>query len=695
MLNELPITSLKGVGPRTQELLTRLHIEHIQDLLFHLPNRYEDRTRVTPIGSLRDGDRVLIEGKIKLTQILYGRRRSLLCRLSDGTGDILLRFFHFTASQQAQLTAPGLLLRCYGTVRFNYRFGIEMIHPEYRRVEPGQPLILEDRLTPIYPTTKGLQQNTLRKLIWQALSIVDRSPAEMQELLPDNFIQRFQLPTLVDALHYLHQPPKNTRLLDLQKAEHPAHRRLIIEELLAQQLGVRQFRAKIKAHSAPILQPGSLNFQQTLCHHLPFALTNAQNRVIDEINRDLAQPNPMLRLVQGDVGSGKTIVAAMAIANVVECGYQAALMAPTEILAEQHRHNMEKWFSPLKIKIAWLLGSLSAHEKSENLRAIATGECAIAIGTHALFQNEVEFQKLALVVIDEQHRFGVHQRLALKSKGLNQGWQPHQLIMTATPIPRTLAMTAYADLDVSIIDELPPGRKPIKTSIISRHRRSEIVKRIQDNGQRGYQAYWVCTLIEESEERQCEAAVAVFLELQKQLSTLRVGLIHGRLSKVEKEETMLAFKQGKVDLLVATTVIEVGVDVPNANLMVIENAERLGLAQIHQLRGRVGRGASESFCVLLYQPPLSELAKQRLQILRETQDGFVVAQKDLRLRGPGELLGTRQAGVAELRVADLIRDEALLPEVTRAAELIIRQYPERVQGLLGRWVRHQEQYASV
>ncbi|WP_423063507.1 ATP-dependent DNA helicase RecG [Candidiatus Paracoxiella cheracis] len=694
-LASLTINSLKGVGPRVAEHLSRLNIHKVQDLLFHLPLRYQDRTRISSIASLKAGDQVLIEGTIQLGSVVFRGRRNLICRVIDATGTIILRFFHFNATQLQRLSTPGLQIRCFGEVRQNYNGGLEMVHPEYRIVNEGEPQILEDRLTPIYPTTKGLQQATLRKLTAQALDLLQQE-ADNIELLPEDLLRQFQLPQLQEALIYVHRPPPKAPTDLLQNGQHPTQQRLALEELIAHQLGLQRLRNQIKQHKAPVLcgQPNN-DLQTSLKKLLPFQLTAAQQRVIHEINEDIVNGTPMLRLVQGDVGSGKTIVAIMSVLRAVENGYQAAVMAPTEILAEQHLRSFDTWLAPFGIKIGWLSGSLTHRERNEALKKIRVGEYQVVIGTHALFQKDVEFSNLALVVIDEQHRFGVHQRLALKTKGILDDCYPHQLIMTATPIPRTLAMTAYVDLDVSIIDELPPGRVPINTLLISNSRRSEVIDRVRASCLQGQQAYWVCMLIEDSEALQCQAAEVTAKELQQLLPNLKVGLIHGRLKATDKEAMMSAFKKGAIDLLVATTVIEVGVDVPNANLMVIENPERLGLSQLHQLRGRIGRGTQESHCVLLYQKPLSRTAEQRLAIMRRTNDGFVIAQEDLNLRGPGEILGTRQAGLLRLQVADLLRDKTLLPRVRHAGEWIVQKHPERVAPLMRRWLHGLEQYVEV
>lgn len=694
MLDLIPVTTLKRVGPRTRELLANLDIHTVQDLLFHLPLRYEDRTRLTPIGALCQGDQVVIEGKIQMASVAYGRRRSLVCHIRDKTGSLILRFYHFNAKQQQQLMARHLLVRCFGTVRQNYQGRLEMVHPEYRLVDELAPLNLEDRLTPVYPTTKGLTQTKWRDLMAQSLAFL-KKPDFIEELLPKSLRDQFQLPELKEALLYVHCPPREASIDLLQAKKHPTQRRLIFEELLAQQVGLQRLRLCVRMHSAPALNTAKNNGQDQLRRTLPFQLTKAQQRTIAEINQDLATSRPMLRLVQGDVGSGKTIVAAMAIVKTVENGYQSAVMAPTELLAEQHYQAFRHWLEPLGIRVGWLAGSLNDSARENALRKIASGENQVIIGTHALFQESVKFHRLALIVIDEQHRFGVHQRLALKEKGLIGNDHPHQLIMTATPIPRTLSMTAYADLDVSIIDELPPGRKPITTVLIPSRRREAVIERVKQNCKAGKQAYWVCTLIDDSEVLQCEAAEVTHKKLQQSLKNLKVGLIHGRLNKDEKNAVMVAFKSGEIDLLVATTVIEVGVDVPKATLMVIENSERLGLAQIHQLRGRIGRGEHKSFCVLFYQPPLSRQAKERLSILRASQDGFAIAEKDLELRGAGELLGTRQAGLFRFRIADIVRDQSLLPLVQKMSELMVQQCETQADRLLSRWLKGAEMYVGV
>jgi ATP-dependent DNA helicase RecG len=691
-LNQLPCTILKGVGTRVAECLQRLQIETVQDLLFHLPFRYQDRTHVTPLADLRPGDHTVIEGVIDGIEIKRGRRTSLLCHLRDHGGHITLRFFHFNQTQQQQFAQPGIRVRCFGEVRWGM-MGYEMVHPEYRLLQTNAPVPVEEHLTPIYSTTEGLSQQTLRKLAAQALHLLQQQDG-LEDLVPQTVWQNFQLSSLSEALWLVHQPPPDACIPQLLAGVHPAQQRLAFEELMAQQLSRQRLRQQLKQQIAPVFNQTSA-VVATFLSQLPFQLTQAQQRVIQEIKQDLATANPMLRLIQGDVGSGKTIVAALAALQVISAGYQAAIMAPTELLAEQHFQNFQRWFTPLGFEVIFLAGKSKGKNRQATVQKIANGEARLMVGTHALFQEKVTFQNLALLVIDEQHRFGVQQRLALRSKGLQNEYYPHQLIMTATPIPRTLAMTAYAELDCSIIDELPPGRTPVTTVVIPNQRRQEVLERVQHNCHNGKQAYWVCTLIEESEVLQCQAAEATLAQLQTALPELRIGLIHGRLKSAEKEYIMAIFKAAGLDLLVATTVIEVGVDVPNASLMIIENAERLGLAQLHQLRGRVGRGAVQSHCVLLYQTPLSPLAKERLAILRATQDGFVIAQRDLELRGPGEVLGTRQTGVMQLKIADLQRDRELLPDVRRATEFLIQHHPGVVEPLIRRWLGTNEQYGSV
>lgn len=683
------VTELKGVGAALAEKLQKLHIETLQDLIFHLPIRYQDRTRVLPIGQLKFGDEIVVEGKVTSCDVQMGKRRSLVCRIRDDSGSLCLRFFHFNASQKKQFEA-GKAIRCFGEVRRGST-GLEMFHPEYQLVSDDWQSE-EDRLTPIYPLTEGITQNKIRLLCEQALEHL--SPYNLQEWLPAEIRQEFQLPALYDAVKYLHQPPTNANIEELKMGSHPAQYRLSFEELLAHQLSLigKKFKAK-EDLSISLNEPGEILGK--LLESLPFSPTNAQNRVVSEIRQDLTKGHPMLRLIQGDVGSGKTLVAAMTAAVFVAQDLQVAVMAPTEILAEQHLVNFSQWFKPLGIEVAWMVGKLKGKQREQELAKIASGEAKIVVGTHALFQDSVEFHNLSLAIIDEQHRFGVHQRMALREKGMNGQLQPHQLIMTATPIPRTLAMSAYADLDCSIIDELPPGRTPVSTIVVSDQRRDEVISRVQAACQQGQQAYWVCTLIEESDALQCQAAEDTASMLSEQLKGLAIGLVHGRLKPQEKADIMGRFKAGELQLLVATTVIEVGVDVPNASLMVIENPERLGLAQLHQLRGRVGRGSAASHCVLLYKTPLGQQGKARLSTMRETSDGFKIAEKDLELRGPGELLGSRQTGLMEFKVADLQRDKGLLDQVQATAQRLYHHHPEAISPLLQRWLPNIDHYLNV
>jgi ATP-dependent DNA helicase RecG len=688
-LADVPVTVLKGVGPRNAERLQRLGIATVQDLLFHLPTRYEDRTRILPIRGLRPGVHAVIQGTVELAEIRYGRRRSLLVRLVDDSAAIQLRFFHFSNAQKANM-ARGATLRCFGEVRLGPQ-GLEIVHPEVQRVAPDDPVEVEQSLTPIYPTTEGLHQLSWRELTAQALERL--GDGGLQELLPPAIRDELGLGPLADAVRLLHRPPPDDAQALQSEAGHPAQRRLAIEELLAHQLALRALRQRQRRHGAPPLR-GDGHLQQALLQALPFALTGAQQRVVDELRADLARAQPAMRLVQGDVGSGKTVVAALAALCCIEAGYQVALMAPTELLAEQHLRNFDAWLSPLGVAVGWLSGRSKGRRRAAFLQRLEDGAVGLVVGTHALFQDDVVFARLGLVIVDEQHRFGVHQRLALRDKGV-EGGVPHQLVMTATPIPRTLAMTAYADLDLSVIDELPPGRTPVTTVVVPDHRRDEVVERVARACAEGRQAYWVCTLVEESEALQAEAAEDTAAALDDALEGLVVGLVHGRMKGADKADVMARFKAGEIDLLVATTVIEVGVDVPNASLMVIENAERLGLSQLHQLRGRVGRGAAQSHCVLLYHPPLGETAQARLAVMRETNDGFVVARRDLELRGPGEVLGTRQTGEVQFRIADLLRDQDLVPRAQQLADRILASHGPCVEPLVRRWIGHRTQYADV
>ncbi|OIN14330.1 ATP-dependent DNA helicase RecG [Oceanisphaera psychrotolerans] len=688
-LDKMSLSLLKGVGEKMLEKLHRLGLETVQDLLFHLPLRYEDRTHICPIAGLMPGMHTSVVGEIVDSNISYGRKRMLICRMRDDSGTLTLRFFNFAAAQKNSLTA-GTRLRAFGEIRPGHH-GLEIIHPEYTLLQGDQPASAEASLTPVYGTTEGLRQISLRQLTDQALALLEQQP--LQEWLPDGLYDR-QL-GLNEAVRLLHRPPPDVALFELERGQHPAQQRLVMEELLAHNLSVLKVREQSQSHQARSLaHPGRLI--DDFLARLPFSPTVAQQRVVAEIGADLQKNVPMMRLVQGDVGSGKTLVAALAALQVIGNQGQVALMAPTELLAEQHANNFAAWLAPLGIQVGWLAGKVKGKARAEQLERLASGELGMIVGTHALFQEQVQFNALELVIIDEQHRFGVHQRLALREKGSQGEVYPHQLIMTATPIPRTLAMTAYADLDTSIIDELPPGRTPVTTVAMPDTRREDIVARVREVcREQGRQAYWVCTLIDESEVLECQAAEDTAAELTAQLPELKVGLVHGRMKAAEKQQVMADFKDGKLDLLVATTVIEVGVDVPNASLMIIENPERLGLAQLHQLRGRVGRGAVASHCVLLYHAPLTKTAGQRLGVLRDTNDGFVIAQKDLEIRGPGELLGTRQTGLADLKIADLVRDQALLPEVQRLARYLADRHPAVVEPLIRRWLGQRDHYGKV
>ncbi|QDH69157.1 ATP-dependent DNA helicase RecG [Marilutibacter alkalisoli] len=690
-----PLTALPGVGAKVAEKLAARGIESLQDLWLHLPRQYEDRTAITPIGALVPGMAAQVEGRVEAVERGFRYRPMLRVAIGDDSqATLVLRFFHFR-SQQVNQFRVGARVRCYGTPRPGHH-GLEIVHPSYRVLDEHADEALGERLDPVYPAIEGIGPASLRRMITAAL---ERLPDEVAlELLPAELRRQLHLPSLREALLTVHRPPPDTDLNALLAGTHPAQRRLAIEELLAHHLSLRRQRLAQQAHAAPVLKKGAL--AKRLQAALPFKLTGAQRRVFEQIRRDLALSRPMLRLVQGDVGSGKTVVAALAAMLAVESGKQAALMAPTELLAEQHLSNLRGWLEPLGVRVAWLAGKVTGKARTRVLEEVASGEAQVVVGTHALMQQGVGFHDLALAIVDEQHRFGVHQRLALRDKGAGgsigeHAVVPHQLVMTATPIPRTLAMAAYADLDVSAIDELPPGRTPVQTVALSAGRRPELVERIRSACAEGRQAYWVCTLIDDSDEVVAQAAQTTYEELSAQLEGLRVGLVHGRMKATEKQAAMRAFKDGETDLLVATTVIEVGVDVPNASLMIIENAERLGLAQLHQLRGRVGRGRAASNCVLLYQPPLSKLARQRLETMRQTQDGFVIAEKDLELRGPGELLGTRQTGLAAFRVADLIRDADLLPRVHEIGERLMETSPELAARIVARWVGGAARYAAA
>lgn len=690
MLDQMQVTALKGVGDKQAEKLAKLGLHVVQDLLFHLPHRYQDKTKIIPLDQAIIGQECQIDLQIQSQRLTQGRRPTLLVSCIDSSGEQLgLRFFHFHPSQARQFKR-GEQIRVFGELRAGPN-GLEMAHPQYKVFSYETPA-LDDTLTPVYPTTDGLGQATLVKLIKQAITLLKQYP--LTEGLNQAWLSHWQLPPINQALLTLHQPQPSDDLAQIKRFEHPAQSRLIIEELVTQQLSLQLMRQQQVQRFAPRL--AASRTANALLASLPFALTQAQQRVWQEIIADLKQTRPMQRLVQGDVGSGKTIIAALAALQAADADYQVAIMAPTEILAEQHRNHFAEWLAPLGIEMAWLNGRLKIAEKREMLAKISSGEAKVAVGTHALFQDSVEFNRLGLVIIDEQHRFGVHQRLSLNQKAQAdeiENFAPHQLTMTATPIPRTLAMTAYGDLDISVIDELPPGRLPVDTAVLGNQKRQEVMAHLYHACKTGVQAYWVCPLIDESELLDAQAAQTTYDEFQHLWPDLRVGLVHGRLKAIEKELIMQQFKAHELDLLVATTVIEVGVNVPNASLMIIENAERLGLSQLHQLRGRVGRGAKKSHCVLLYQPPLSVTAKARLQIMRETNDGFVIAEEDLRIRGPGEVLGTRQTGGISLRIADIQRDQAWIePAQQLASQLLEQPQPGLVALLQQRWIGEKVEY---
>ncbi|WP_052101424.1 ATP-dependent DNA helicase RecG [Lysobacter arseniciresistens] len=697
------LTTLAGCGPKVAEKLAARGLVRLQDLWLQLPRQYEDRTRLTPIRALQPGVAAQVEGRVEAVERGFRYRPLLRVAIGDDSrATLVLRFFHFRSAQVNQFRV-GARVRCYGTPRPGQN-GLEIVHPSYRVLDDAVDDGLGDRLDPVYPVIEGIGPASLRRLIGLAL---DRLPDDgTLELLPPSLLASLHLPPLREALLTVHRPPGDADVALLLEGRHPAQRRLVLEELLAHHLSLRRQRIAQQAHAAPALRDTTLAAR--LRDALPFELTGAQQRVFDEILADLARPSPMLRLVQGDVGSGKTVVAALVAMLAVADGRQAALMAPTELLAEQHLANLRGWLEPLGLQVAWLAGKVTGRARAKVLQAVASGEAQVVVGTHALMQDGVAFHDLALAIVDEQHRFGVHQRLALRDKGAGgevgaSAVVPHQLVMTATPIPRTLAMSAYADLDVSAIDELPPGRTPVQTVALGDGRRPELVERIRSACAEGRQAYWVCTLIDEPDDDgpgaamkvEAQAAQSTYEALSTQLPEVRVGLVHGRMKPADKQATMAAFKAGDIDLLVATTVIEVGVDVPNASLMIIENAERLGLAQLHQLRGRVGRGSAASSCVLLYRSPLSQLARQRLETMRETSDGFVIAEKDLELRGPGELLGTRQTGLAGFRLADLARDADLLPQVHDIAGQLLDGSPGIADAIVARWVGGAVRYAGA
>ena len=685
---------LKGVGPKVAEKLHKLGIETQRDLLFHLPLRYEDRTQVTPIGSLQPGRRSLVQAEVLHMGTSFRRqgpsRKILVAKLADHSGVFTIRLFFFNARQQ-QLLEKGNWLRCFGEVRMAMG-ELEMIHPEFELVDIDNPPELNQNLTPVYPTTDGLHQISISKIVAQVIDKLQTS--EMLETLPQVWLDEHQFPDFKDAMLRLHRPGNRQDTDLISQSQHPAQLRFIVEELCAHRLALLERRAQIKNRETPQIY-SKLDLQNKLIDTLPYDLTHAQINAVNDLNQDFESGKPMIRLLQGDVGSGKTIVAALACLPVVESGFQCALMAPTEILAEQHIQNFSQWLEPLSLRVISLMGADKGKKREQKLAAIANGEADIIIGTHALFQASVEFKSLGFIIIDEQHRFGVDQRLALQKKAINEE-MPHQLIMTATPIPRTMAMSIYADLDYTQIDELPPGRKPVTTSIVSEQQRQSLIERVAQSCEQGGQVYWVCTLIEESDALQCEAAEVTFESLRQQVPQLSIGLVHGRMKAAEKEAQIAAFKAGKIQILVATTVIEVGVDVPNASIMIIENPERLGLSQIHQLRGRVGRGERESFCILLVKNKLSEISRQRLDIIRRYHDGFQIAEKDLELRGAGEVLGTRQTGEASFKIADLLRDQDCFADVEELADLIQQKaYSEMRLNLLQNWVGERKNYTEV
>ncbi|MEM7017639.1 MAG: ATP-dependent DNA helicase RecG, partial [Pseudomonadota bacterium] len=683
MKDNAPVTQLSGVGPQTAQRLERLGIESVHDLLFHLPYRYQDRTRIQNIADLKSGEDAVVQGTVNSTEIKVSKRRMLICTIADDTGTLILRFFHFTPNQQQQLS-PGTAIRCFGEARAGYYDALEMAHPDYQLLHDAEAPLTDATLTPVYPLTEGVHQKLLRNLTEQVLY------HDMPDYLPAEIVQALQFPSLSEALQTLHRPPPEIDTAAILAGEHPAQQRLAFEELLAHHLSMRMLHQRAQVHQAPVFnsEPGTL--AQKFLAQLPFKPTNAQQRVCNEISVDVSKPKPMQRLVQGDVGSGKTLVAALVALQALESGYQTTLMAPTELLAEQHLRTFSDWFEPFDIEVIWLAGSLTKKQRQQSLERIASNPVSIVIGTHALFQEGVEFTRLGLTIVDEQHRFGVHQRLTLRDKGSDGMQRPHQLIMTATPIPRTLAMTAYANLDVSVIDELPPGRTPVATVVIPDNRRTDIIQRVASACEEGRQAYWVCPLIEESEVLQCQAAEDTAEILSQSLPQLNIGLVHGRMKSAEKEAVMSSFSAGDLHLLVATTVIEVGVNVPNASLMLIENAERLGLSQLHQLRGRVGRGAVESHCVLIYQNPLSLTAKSRLSTMRETQDGFVIAERDLELRGPGEIMGEISLLDGGVRSADAVAasDIVSLIAIDRQTVLrVLKRSPDMVFAVISELCR--------
>ncbi|GAB4187192.1 MAG: ATP-dependent DNA helicase RecG [Wenzhouxiangellaceae bacterium] len=688
--DSIATTALRGVGPRQAEALSALGLNHLGDLLFHLPRAYQNRTQLTPVGALRAGMTAVVEGEIVQSSVIRRHKPMLVAALGDGTGHVGLRFFHLFRNQ-AQVFAPGTRMRCFGEARATPN-GLELIHPSYQRIQADQSPPLPDHLTALYPCGQGVRHGDLARYIQLCVDWLQAGQIDVADLIPAALHDTSGLPNLRQALITLHRPPADVAIDQLLAGQHPASQRLIVEELTAHYLAIRQMNQRRRQQTAPALPPGDLG--QRLLEQLPFSLTGAQQRVSSEVSATLNQPHPSLRLVQGDVGSGKTVIAALAACQAAANQYQTALLAPTELLAEQHASTLRQWLEPLDLRVVWLSGTVKGKARTAALRDIADG-AAVVVGTHALIQSSVEFARLGLVIIDEQHRFGVGQRLALRDKGDDNSGHPHQLMLTATPIPRTLSMTLYAGIQISSIDERPPGRQPIKTVVIDSQRRDQVIQRVALACRQGRQAYWVCTLVEDNEEIPAQAAENTFTELQQQLSDLNVGLVHGKMKPADKERQMSAFRDGQIQLLVATTVIEVGVDVPNASLMIIDNAERLGLAQLHQLRGRVGRGDAASSCVLLYRQPLSHTARSRLDTLRQTDDGFAIAEMDLQLRGPGELLGQRQTGLVQLRVADLTRDRELLPAAESLGERLLQSHPEAAAALIERWLGGNVEYAET
>lgn len=685
-----PCHVLPGVGVKLAQRLSQCGIVTVADLMFHLPYRYQDRTRVLAIRDARPQDWAVMVGHIERVDVKQGRRKVLMAYLSDGTGRVKITFFHFHAHQLEDFQT-GVKVRVFGECR-GLPGQLEMVHPEYRLEQNAASVELDETLTPIYSLTQGLTQHRLRSLVQQALAHYACHLPQL-EWMPQDWLQRWSLLPMHEALRCLHAPPPDISLEHLEQGQHPALRRLVFEELLVERMSMELARCAMKNRQATACL-GEETLTQALLDQLPFQLTRAQTRVLDEIKADLAESKPMLRLVQGDVGSGKTVVAAWAIMRAVASGLQVAFMAPTDLLTEQHAQQLKRWFEPLGVTVEHLKGKLGVKKRRQVLADLQSGQCSVVVGTHALFQDKVVFQHLGLVVIDEQHRFGVEQRLALVQKGSDESRVPHQLLMTATPIPRTLRMTQWAHLDVSIIDELPPTRTPVVTAVMSQEKRDHVLTRLRQAVHEGRQAYWVCTLIEESETLQCQAAIDTAQQLCIELAPIRVGLVHGRMKPEEKDAILQAFRAQDLDILVATTVIEVGVDVPNASVMIIENAERLGLAQLHQLRGRVGRGAVASSCVLMYQAPLSEVGRSRLHTMRETTDGFEIAEQDLILRGGGEVLGTRQTGYKTYKIAQLARDQAMLPQVAQVAKELVQKNPALAQSISHRWAGQVENYLT-